>query len=160
MKQQTQLELVVGAFVLAGIAATAFLALKIASGSLLGGDTYLVSAEFANIGSLNPGGNVLVAGVPIGKVEAVHLDPKTFRAIVDLRLERSLKLPTDSSAAIKSAGLIGDKYVAVSPGGDPDFIAPGGKITETESDVDLASLISKVAFGSVQSDKPDKSDKK
>ena len=160
MKQQTQLELVVGVFVLTGLVAVSYLALKIASGSLLGGDTYLVSAEFANIGSLNPGGNVLVAGVPVGKVQAVRLDPKTFRAIVELRLERSLQLPSDSSAAIKSAGLIGDKYVAVVPGADSDLIPPGGKITETESDVDLASLISKVAFGSVQSDKPDKSDKK
>ena len=67
-----------------------------------------------------------------------------------------MRLPLDSIASVKTAGLIGDKYIAIAPGGDPDMIAVGGKIAETESDVDIASLISRFAFGSVQAPSPDK----
>ncbi len=156
MKQQTKLELVVGAFVLTGLAGVAYLALKIGAGTLVGGDTYLVSAEFGNIGSLTPGSNVVISGVPVGRVEKVSLNPKNFRAIVDLRLEKAVQLPTDTIASVKSSGLIGDKYLALAPGADAEMIAPGGKITEHEDDVDIASLISRFAFGNVSPDKTEK----
>ncbi len=158
MKQQTKLELVVGVFVALGLAAVAWLALKTGAGALVGRDSYTVTAEFANTGSLNPGCNVLIAGVPVGRVDKVELNPKNYRAVVSLRLENSVRLPTDSIASVKTAGLIGDKYIAIAPGGDPAMVAPGGKILETESDVDIASLISRFAFGSVQS--PPTNDKK
>ena len=160
MKQQTNLELAVGVFVFAGLVALGLLALKIGSGSLVHGDTYTVTAEFANTGSLNPGSNVVIAGVPVGRVVAVRLDGKRYRAIVELRLPKDVRLPLDTIASIRTAGLIGDKYVGLAPGGDPDLIATDGqgKITEHEDDVDIASLISRFAFGSVQ--KPDSPDKK
>jgi phospholipid/cholesterol/gamma-HCH transport system substrate-binding protein len=152
MKQQTKLELVVGVFVFAGILAVSWLALRIGAGAVVAGDTYTVTAEFANTGALNPGSNVVIAGVPIGRVESVVLNEKKFRAVVTLRLPKTVQLPLDTIASIRTAGLIGDKFVGLAPGGDPDLIAADGtgQITEHEDDVDIASLISRFAFGSVQ----------
>ena len=128
MKQQTKLELAVGIFVAIGLAAVAWLALRTGAGALVGTDSYTVTAEFANTGSLNPGSNVLIAGVPVGRVDRVELNPKNYRAVVSLRVTKGVQLPTDSIASVKTAGLIGDKYIAIAPGGDPDMIGPGGKI--------------------------------
>ena len=152
MKQQTKLELVVGVFVFAGILAVSWLALRIGAGAVVAGDTYTVTAEFANTGTLNPGSNVVIAGVPIGRVESVTLNEKKFRAVVMLRLPKTIQLPLDTIASIRTAGLIGDKFVGLAPGGDPDLITTDGtgQITEHEDDVDIASLLSRFAFGSVQ----------
>ncbi len=154
IKQQTKLELMVGVFVLAGLLAVGWLALEIGRGVFIGGDSYPVTAEFANTGSLNPGSSVVIAGVTVGRVEKITLNPKNFRALVSLRMEKTVQLPTDSIASVKTAGLIGDKYIAIAPGGDPDMIKPDGIIAETESDVDIASLISRFAFGAVQTPAP------
>ena len=148
--KQSKLELIVGTFVLIGLAAVAYLALKIGAGTLVGADTYMIHARFANSGGLNPGSNVLIAGVPIGRVSAIRLNPADFSAVVDLSLERAVKLPADSIASIKTTGLIGDKYVALAPGGDTAIIAAGDTITETESAVDIESLISRCALGNVE----------
>jgi phospholipid/cholesterol/gamma-HCH transport system substrate-binding protein len=157
--KNTKLELSVGIFVLLGIAAIVYLTMKVGAGALIGGDTYLIEARFNNAGSLHPGSSVLVSGVTVGRVEAVRMDPKDYNAIVTLRLVSGLKLPTDSMASIKTTGLIGDKFVSLSPGADDTFIEPQARITMTESAVDLESLIGKMAFGSVDKDKKDK-DKK
>ena len=148
MKKGT-LELYVGIFVLLGIAAVSYLTMKLGAGSQIGGGTYLVEARFANAGGLHSGCSVQVAGVTVGRVEHVRLDPADFCAIATLRLQSALRLPTDSMASIKTTGLIGDKYVSVSPGADEVFLQPGTRITMTESAVDLESLIGKMAFGSV-----------
>lgn len=147
---QSKLELIVGVFVLAGLAAVAFLAFKLGAGSLMGSDTYLVQARFSNLGGLNPGGNIVIAGVSVGRVESVRLNAADYSAIVELRLRTSVRLPADSIASIKTSGLIGDKYLAIAPGGDARMLAPGEVITETEPAVDLESLISRFAFGSVK----------
>ena len=146
--KQGRLELSVGVFVLLGIAAVAYLTVKIGSGSLIGGNTYLLEARFANAGGLHIGSSVLVAGVTVGRVDAVRVDPTDFSAIATLRILTGLRLPTDSMASIKTTGLIGDKYVSLSPGADETFLEPGTRITMTESSVDLESLLGKMAFGS------------
>ena len=151
--KKTNLELLVGIFVLLGIAAVAYLTIKLGSGSMPGGDTYLVEARFANAGGLHAGGSVLLAGVTVGRVEGVKMDPSDFSAIALLRIGSQVRLPTDSMASIKTSGLIGDKFVSLSPGADETTLAPGARITMTESAVDLESLISKMAFGSVDKDK-------
>ena len=148
--KQSKLELVVGVFVLAGLIAVAYLALKVGAGSLLGSETYSVRARFTNSGGLNPGSNVLIAGVPIGRVGAITLNPTDFSALVELKLEKVVKLPTDTIASIKTSGLIGDKYVGLSPGSDTVFLAPGATITDTEAALDIESLISRFAFGNVE----------
>lgn len=147
--KQTKLELFVGAFVLLGIAAVAYLTVKLGAGSMLGGDTYLIEARFTNAGGLNSGSSVLVAGVPVGRVENIRVDATDFSAMVTLRVLAGLKLPTDTMASIKTTGLIGDKYVALAPGADETYLESGALITMTESSVDIESLIGKMAFGSV-----------
>jgi len=145
-----KLETVVGLFVLLGLVALAYLALKIGSGSFVAGDTMLVHARFANAAGINPGSQVVISGVTIGRVEAVRLNPRDFSALVDLRLRRDLGLAMDSVVSVKTSGLIGDKFLAIRPGADTEMIAAGGTFTETESTVDIESLISRFAFGSVQ----------
>ncbi len=145
----TKLELLAGLFVAIGIAAIAWLTIQLGAGALVGGDTYVIEARFTNTSGLSKGGNVVVAGVPVGRVESIRVDPADFTAIVSLRVLSHLKLPTDTIASIKTTGLIGDKFIAIAPGADETYLKPGDRIVDTESSVDLESLIGKMAFGSV-----------
>lgn len=156
---QTKLEYLVGGFVLLGLAAIIYLTVKLGSGSLVGGDTYRLEARFTSASGLNTGGSVHVAGVPVGRVEAIRVDPQDFSAIVEMSVLKGLNLPTDSMASIKTTGLIGDKFILLSPGADETYLEPGARITMTESSVDIESLIGKMAFGSLDKDKEtDKAD--
>jgi len=155
--KQTKLEFLVGIFVLLGLAAVTYLTVKLGAGSLLGGDTYVIEARFTNVGGLNTGSNVVVAGVPVGRVEAIRMEESEYTAIATLRVMKGLKLPTDSMASIKTTGLIGDKFITLSPGADETYLEPGARITMTESAVDLESLIGKMAFGKVEGETPDSS---
>jgi phospholipid/cholesterol/gamma-HCH transport system substrate-binding protein len=147
--KQARLELLVGVFVVLGIAAVAYLTVMLGSGSLLGGDTYEIEARFTNAGGLNPGSSVVVAGVSVGRVEAIRVNAEDYTAIATMRVMSGLKLPTDSMASIKTTGLIGDKYILLAPGADETSLKAGDRITMTESSVDIESLIGKMAFGSV-----------
>ncbi|MFA6961280.1 MAG: outer membrane lipid asymmetry maintenance protein MlaD [Opitutaceae bacterium] len=149
--KQSRMELIVGVFVLIGLAAVAYLALRIGAGALVGGDTYALKARFSNAGGLNPGSNVIIAGVPVGRITGVELNPKDYSAIVTFSVRKSVQLPTDSIASIKTTGLIGDKFLALSPGGENESLPAGALITDTESTVDIESLISRFAFGNVDS---------
>jgi phospholipid/cholesterol/gamma-HCH transport system substrate-binding protein len=151
--KQSKLELLVGIFVLVGLAAITYLSVKLGTGSFLSGETYQIEARFANAGGLSSGGSVLVGGVPVGRIEGIRVDPSDYSAIVTLSVLSGLKLPTDSMASIKTTGLIGDKYIAISPGADEAYLAPGSRITMTESSVDIESLIGKMAFGSLEKEK-------
>jgi phospholipid/cholesterol/gamma-HCH transport system substrate-binding protein len=146
--KQSNVELSVGAFVLLGAAAIVWFAVQAGAGVALVGSTYEVSARFANIGGLKTGSQVLIAGVPVGRVERIDLDPQ-YAAIVHMKVSRRVRLPADTIASIKTSGLIGDKFIALAPGADNASISPGGIITDTESAVDLESLISRFAFGNV-----------
>lgn len=154
--KQSKLELLVGAFVVLGLAAVLYLTIKLGAGSMLGGDTYTVQARFTNAGGLNSGSSVVVAGVSVGRVESIRVDPTDFSAIATFRVMSGLKLPTDTMASIKTTGLIGDKYVLLAPGAEEASLAPGDLITMTESSVDLESLIGKMAFGGVEEGKEEK----
>jgi phospholipid/cholesterol/gamma-HCH transport system substrate-binding protein len=148
--KQTNIELVVGAFILLGMAAIVWFAVQAGAGVDIDGSTYEVYARFANIGGLKPGSQVLVAGVPVGHVEKIDLDSQ-YAAIVHLNLKQEVHLPSDTIASIKTSGLIGDKYIALAPGADSKNLPPGGMITDTESAMDLESIISRFAFGNVSS---------
>lgn len=149
MKQQSKLELIVGVFVLAGLAAVAYLALRIGAGALVGGDTYALQARFTNSGGLNPGSNVIISGVPVGRVDSVKLNPDDYSSLVLFSVRKDVRLPVDTIASIRTTGLIGDKFLALAPGGETEFLSAGALITDTESTVDLESLISRFAFGNV-----------
>jgi phospholipid/cholesterol/gamma-HCH transport system substrate-binding protein len=147
--KKSKTEFLVGLFVLLGVAAIIHLSIRAGSGTLLGGDTYLLETRFANAGGIHRGSSVMLSGVGVGRVEGVRMEPSDFSAIVTLRLPTALRLPTDSMASIKTSGLIGDKFIALSPGADEVFLEPGARIIDTESAVDLESLIGKMAFGAV-----------
>lgn len=150
--KNTKLELSVGFFMLLGIVAISYLAIQVGTGSLISGDTYLIESRFTNAGGLHAGSSVMLAGVTVGRVEGVRIEPSDYSAIVTLRVLSSLRLPTDSMASIKTTGLIGDKFVSLAPGADETYMNSGMRITLTESAMDLESLIGKMAFGSVQND--------
>jgi phospholipid/cholesterol/gamma-HCH transport system substrate-binding protein len=113
----------------------------------LGGAGYLVSADFPSVGGLKAGSSVEIAGVQVGRVESIGL--ADYQARVILRLDRNVKLQDDSIASIKTKGLIGEKYIRISPGGSEKLIPPNGRIREVEAPVDLEELISKYIFGKV-----------
>ncbi len=141
------LELVVGIFVLAGLACLAWLAIHLGKMEVIGGG-YQVSATFDNVSGLKQGAAVEVAGVDVGRVEEIRLSPGD-RAAVTLRLEPELKLHDDAIASVRTKGIIGDKFIKISPGSAEKLIAPGGKIRDTESAIDLEELISSYIHGKV-----------
>ena len=145
-----KLEFGVGVFMVLGLVALAYLTLKLGTGAMVGGDSYVVEARFTNTGGLNQGASVMMAGVTVGRVESIRLDPSDYSAIVEMRIVSAVKLPSDTMASIRTSGLIGDKCIALAPGAEEDFLQPSARITLTESAVELESLISKMAFGSVK----------
>jgi len=145
--QRGNLELIVGFFVLVGLACLAYLAIHLGKMEVFGSG-YQVVAIFDNISGLKTGAAVEVAGVDVGRVEAIRLSPGD-RAYVTLRLERGVALHDDAIASIRTKGIIGDKFVKLSPGGSEKVIPPGGKIRDTESAIDLEELISSYIHGKV-----------
>jgi len=149
MKKST-IEIFVGLFMLVGFAALGYLALQLGEVRwLTGGSTYLLKAEFDNVSGIKKGASVQVAGVVIGSVEAIELGPENFAVLV-MRLQNQVQVPVDSIASVKSQGIIGDKYIQISLGGDGELLKEGEVVTETESAIDIESLISKFAFGSAK----------
>ena len=133
-------ETVVGAVVLIG--AALFVAYLLTTGQvqpLQGG--YVVKARFGQVGALREGDDVRVAGVRVGQVTTVKLDPRTYFAATELTLDKGVQLPSDSTAKITSDGLLGGAHVSVEPGGAEDMLKPGGEITNTQGAVDLFGLI-------------------
>jgi len=143
-------ETAVGFFVLIGLLCVGYLTIKLGRMELLSGEGYRVVASFSSVAGLRTGADVEIAGVPVGRVASIELAKDSSAALVILRLQPHLRLSEDTIAAIKTSGLIGDKYVSLAPGGSPDMIAHGGEIRETQSVIDIESLIGKFAFGGVQ----------
>jgi phospholipid/cholesterol/gamma-HCH transport system substrate-binding protein len=155
------IETVVGLFVLLGFVAIGYLALKAANlAAMTVGETYTVTARFDNIGGLKPRAPVKSAGVTVGRVASISLDGKTFQGLVTMELEKRFAFPKDTSAAILTAGLLGDQYVGLTPGGDDANLGAGDTIKMTQSAVVLENLISSFLYnkaadgGSDDSKKP------
>ena len=140
-------ETLVGLFVLLGLIALLFLALKAANlGNFNTESTYSIAARFDNIGGLKVRAPVRSAGVTVGRVTAITLDPKTYQGVVSMDIRLGFKFPKDSSAKILTAGLLGDQYVGLEPGGDEVNLAPGATISQTQSALVLENLIGQVLF--------------
>tara|TARA_R110002167_G_scaffold323016_3_gene528939 strand:+ start:1173 stop:1631 length:459 start_codon:yes stop_codon:yes gene_type:complete len=137
------IEAIVGVFIIIGFAALCFLAIQVSGLSLDSQkETYRVYAQFDDLGGLSVRGRVSVAGVTVGKVSAVTLDKKAFRALVEMEIYQSVdNLSADTVASIQTAGLLGEKYVSLSIGGDPDILADGDTIFDTQSALNLEKLI-------------------
>jgi len=150
MAQRSFVEVATGAAVL--LVAAGFLFFAIAHGGRggAGGEGMLLRASFDRIDGLSNGADVRIAGVKVGSVAGSRIDPQNFNAELLLRVDRSLKLPADTSAEITSEGLLGGKYVSLVPGGSDRLLADGGRITETQGAVSLESLLGKFIFSVTQ----------
>jgi len=148
MRANYKVELTSGVFLLMGIAALLWLATSATDyGMQVGDDTYSVNAHFSNVADLKPKAPVKIGGVQVGLVDKISLDPVTFDAIVEIRIDRRYSdIPTDTSASILTSGVLGDRYVGLVPGGSPDALVDGDQILVTQSAVVLESLISKYLF--------------
>ena len=147
MKQTTTMEIMVGVFVALGLAALFMLAMKVSNITALNDeDGYEVKAYFENAGGLKVRSPVTVAGVRVGRVSAIGFDDKMFEAVVTLKLNRDAKLPADSSASIFTAGLLGEQYIALEPGGAETNLKEGDRITLTQSALILEQVIGRVLF--------------
>lgn len=144
------IEVSVGVFVLIGLVCVAYLTIKLGKMELIGGDYYTVTARFSSITGLKNGAIVETAGVQIGQVVDITLDKETYQAVVRMKIESDMPVYEDAIASVKTSGLIGDKYIKISPGGGlGERLESGGVIIETESSVDLEEIISKYVFGNV-----------
>ncbi len=142
-------ETAVGIFVIIGIVCVGYLTIKLGKMELLGENHYPVRARFQSVSGLKPGAAVEMAGVQIGQVDAISLDHERLVAEVKMKIRNEITLTDDVIASVKTSGLIGDKYIKMSPGGSDVVLEAGDMIIETESAVDLEELISKYVFGGV-----------
>lgn len=141
------LELAVGIFMIAGMVCLAYLTIKLGQLEVLGGKGYEIQAVFSSSGGLKTGSSVVIAGVEVGRVKKVILDD--YQARVTMYLPLEVKIQEDAIASIKTKGLIGEKYVEISPGGLDENLEPGGVIRDTQPPIDIEQLISKYVFGTV-----------
>lgn len=142
-----EIEIGVGLFMLVGIFALAYLSISLGQVDLFGARGYTVHADFPTVGGLKAGAAVEIAGVPVGRVESIQL--KDYQARVFMHITNDIQIQTDAIVSIKTKGLIGEKFVQISPGGSDKIVPPGGRLTEVEAPVDMEELISKYIFGKI-----------
>lgn len=140
-----------GIFVIISILCVAYLTVKLGKMELTGGNDYTVYARFTSIGGLRVGAGVEIAGVNVGKVSSIELEQNDegSLAVVTIKVKNGVELTDTCIASIKTAGLIGDKYVSLSPGGSAELLENGAEITDTESALDIEALIKNYVFGKV-----------
>ncbi len=143
--KKIDLELGVGLFVLVGILSLAYLSFQLGNLELFGKKRYEVYGIFSDSGGVRSGAAVAIAGVQVGKVQQVVLDD--YEAKIWMSIPNDVKLPKDSIAAVKTRGVIGEKFIEIVPGGDEKMLEPGGKIEETQPAMDVEKLISSYVFG-------------
>lgn len=141
------LELSVGLFIIAGIICLGYLSIKLGKMEVWGGKGYEVYALFSNSGGLKTGASIVIAGVDVGRVKSITLEDYQARVVLDI--PENVKIQEDAIASIKTKGLIGEKYVEITPGGSEKIISSGGRIRETQPAVDLEELISNFVFGKI-----------
>lgn len=145
----SRMEITVGVFLVMGFLALGWLAMQLGEVSwLTGAKSYTLNAEFNNISGVKLGADIQISGVTVGKVRQLRLNEDNL-AMVAMQIDKGVKVPVDSIASVKSQGIIGDKFIQITLGGDETAYQPGETIVDTESAVDLESLISKFAFGQV-----------
>lgn len=144
---RSTLDLWVGLFVTIGIGAILFLALKVGNLTTVGAPPgYRLVASFDNIGGLKLRAPVKAAGVVVGRVEGIKLDPQTYQAVVTMRIDRGYEFTADTIASILTSGLLGEVYIGLDSGGDTKMLADGGRIAKTQSGVVLEKLIGQFLF--------------
>ncbi|HUH66507.1 MAG TPA: outer membrane lipid asymmetry maintenance protein MlaD [Syntrophales bacterium] len=144
------IETTVGVFVVIGLICIAYISIKLGHISLFGDNSYPIYAKFTSVTGLRVGNPVNMLGLEVGRVEKLDMDQQDQRAVVEMRINKGVKIYDDAIASIRTEGLIGDKYVSIDPGGAGNLLEPGGTIIETQPAVDIADLIGKYAFGDVK----------
>lgn len=139
-------EIGVGLFMVVGFLCFAYLAIRLGGVSVFGPDSYTLKARFSSASGLKPGAIVELAGVKIGTVTGIVLEKASYEASVDMSIQKGVQLQEDSIASIRTAGIIGDRYVNITPGGSEQLLSGGGVIRETESSINLEELVSKYIF--------------
>ena len=147
--KRSSIEILVGFFVLIGILCIGYLTIHLGQMEWFGDKYYSLQAQFQSVSGLKPGTHVEIAGVQVGSVDAITLDLEKQVARVTLKIQKNIELTDDVIASVKTSGLIGDKYIKLSPGGSDIVLKSGDYIIETESAIDLEELISKYVFGKV-----------
>ena len=148
--KKTSVETAVGVFVLIGLISVAYLTIKLGKMEWFGDDNYMLDARFNSVSGLKAGALVDMAGVEIGQVAGIRLDNQRQVAIVSLKIKKGVMLTDDVIASVKTSGLIGDKYIRLTPGGSDRILKSGDMIIETESALDIEELVSKYVFGDAE----------
>jgi phospholipid/cholesterol/gamma-HCH transport system substrate-binding protein len=146
--KKSSLELIVGIFLLAGFISFSWLAVKMGDINPFANETYPVTARFTSISGLKEGTTIELAGVVVGKVSKIELDAGEYEAVVHLNIDKTVALTDDSIASIRTAGIIGNKFIKLTPGGSEIFLEAGDEIDETESSISIEELVSKYIFES------------
>ena len=146
--KKTNLEIIVGSFLLAGFISFSWLAVKMGDIDPFANETYPLTARFTSISGLKEGTTIELAGVVVGKVSQIELDAGEYEAVVHLDIDKTVELTDDSIASIRTSGIIGDKFIKLTPGGSEIFLEAGDEIDETESSISLEELVSKYIFES------------
>jgi phospholipid/cholesterol/gamma-HCH transport system substrate-binding protein len=148
MRANYKVEFASGVFLLLGIAALVWLAMRATDyGQDIGKETYTISARFSNIGDLRTSAPVKIGGVTVGLVESISLDPVTFEAVVDMQIaSRFDEIPSDTGASVLTSGVLGDRYIGLEPGGAPDMLVDGDELFISQSAIVLEQVISKYLF--------------
>jgi phospholipid/cholesterol/gamma-HCH transport system substrate-binding protein len=153
------IETAVGVFIVIGLMCVGYMTVKLGKVSLFGDETYPLSARFASVSGLRVGSSVEIYGIQVGSVTSLAVDSERQMGVVAMKINKGVKVYDDAAATIKSAGLIGDKYVKIDPGGAGEVLSPRGIITQTSVPADIEDLIGKYAFGDVKKE-PDKAPEK
>ena len=148
--KKSSIETSVGIFMFIGIICVGYLTIHLGKMDWIGNNHYMLKARFQSVSGLKAGAPVEMAGVQIGQIGDISLDQERKIAQVTLKIENGITIAEDAIASVKTAGLIGDKYIMISPGGSDIILNPGDIITETESAVDLEDLVSKYVFGNAE----------
>ena len=146
--KKLNIELIAGIFVLIGIACFTYLSISVAGVSFVEQPGYTLSARFTSVSGLREGAIIEGAGVRIGTVSSIQFSPESFEAIVELRINADIPIQEDAIAAVRTQGIIGEKYIKIVPGGFDELLEDGMEIYDTESTVGLEELISKYIFSS------------
>ena len=144
--KRINLEVIVGLFVILGLVAFAFLAVKLGDIGSVETGHYRLNARFQSSSGLKEGSDVEMAGVIVGKVVNIRFDPEHYESVVEISIPKTIQLQDDAIASVRSTGLIGGKFIKISPGGSEELLQEGDTIYETESSVSLEELISKYIF--------------
>lgn len=143
--KQTKIEIVVGFFMLVGLACISYIAVQLGDLQVLGQESYIVKARFTSASGLRSGAYIEAAGVRIGTIASIEFDPEEYLATVNMAIDKDVPIHEDAVASVRTAGIIGDKFIKITPGGG-EYLQPGEEIFETEPSINLEELISKYIF--------------